>query len=103
MPPPRTERPAGNTYGDSINANYTLMAYNANMRDTNFKFFLYQADFEMQPETIKARKLFFEAEQRRRRGQIARGDRRSTGTRAGLAEGDGALGRIDLQTKLRAV
>ena len=71
IPEPRAEERNDPVIADSIKANMTLKIYRDNQRVTNFEYFLYQSEAEKDPDTIRARKLFFEAESEARRQHIS--------------------------------
>ena len=56
-------------YRESIKANIILMQYQRDLGLTNYETFLYQSEAEKAPETITARKLFFQADRARKRGE----------------------------------
>jgi hypothetical protein len=67
IPPPTADEAQDPVMADSIRANLALQAYNMNLMHTNYKYFLYQAEFEKAQDTVQARKLLYEAEQARKR------------------------------------
>ncbi len=70
LPPPRADELQNQNLAASYHANQILRLYYLNQRDTNYKYFLYESRFEMSDEAIKCRKLFYEADQERRRDRV---------------------------------
>lgn len=54
---------------DSLDAHQQLHWYDANRSMTNYPHFFYNSQVEMDPKCVRARKLFFQAEQLRRAGR----------------------------------
>lgn len=70
IPAPRPDELQDERMKESIDANIALSFYYRNLQVTNFESFLNQADAEMDPLTVKARKYAYQADRLKRFGSV---------------------------------